>query len=164
MSLVIRSVAGEPFSDEAVCRAGAGVPPRRVGPSHLHKRCHGILFAGRLAGVRGWGGQAGGCAARRQGVCVGAPLSGRWGKGGWGAFEESAEESAAGSEIQPYLGGAGVGCGRLGDRSPTRDVRGCGQDSAEDASMDPLADLMTALTLRFARVNFRNHECRRSHR
>ena len=25
----------------------------------------------------------------------------------------------AGSEIQPYRGRAGVGCGRLGDRSPT---------------------------------------------
>jgi hypothetical protein len=64
MSLVIRSVAGEPFSESAVGRDG--VPRGGVGPSHLHKRCHSILFAGRLAGVRGWVGQAGGCAARRQ--------------------------------------------------------------------------------------------------
>ena len=97
-------------------------------------------------------------------VCGGRAPVGALGEGRWGAFFESAEEGAAGSEIQPYLGGAGVGCGRLGDRSPTWDVRGCGQDSAEDASMDPLADLMTALTLRFAHVNLRNHECRRSHR
>ena len=34
MSLVIRSVAGGSFSDEAVCWAGAGVPPRR-GRAHL---------------------------------------------------------------------------------------------------------------------------------
>ena len=52
-----------------------------------------MLFAGRLAGVRG-----GGCAP-----------AGALGQGRWGAFSESAKEGAAGSEIQPYLGGAGAG-------------------------------------------------------
>jgi hypothetical protein len=46
---------------------------------------------------------------------VGRAPAGALGEGRWGAFFESAEEGAAGSEIQPYLGGAGVGCGRLGD-------------------------------------------------
>ena len=30
-------------------------PRGGVGPSHLHKRCHRILFSGCLAGVRGRG-------------------------------------------------------------------------------------------------------------
>ena len=41
---------------------------------------------------RGWGG---GC----------APLPGRWGDGRWGAFFESAEGGAAGSEIGALPGG-----------------------------------------------------------
>ena len=47
-----------------------------------------------------------------------APV-GALGGGRWGAFSESAEGGVAGSEIQPYRRRAGVGCGRLGDRSPT---------------------------------------------
>ena len=45
-----------------------------------------------------------------------APV-GALGGGRWGAFSESAEGGVAGSEIQPYRERAGVGCGRLGDRS-----------------------------------------------
>jgi len=93
MSLVIRSVAGEPFSESAVGRDG--VPRGGVGPSHLHKRCHSIIFAGRLAGVRGWVGQAGGCAARRQGMGEkGSAPAGALGERRWGAFSESAKDGA----------------------------------------------------------------------
>ncbi len=63
----------------------------------------------------------GGCAARRQGRGLGAPLCRGAGEGRWGAFSESAEESvdredsiptrrwAAGSESQPYVGDGGLG-------------------------------------------------------
>ena len=46
-----------------------------------------------------------------------APLPGRGGR--WGAFFESVEVGAAGSEIQPYRKRAWGGNGRLGDRGPT---------------------------------------------
>ena len=119
MSLVIRSVAVEPFSESAVGRDG--VPRGGVGPSHLHKKCHSIILAGWLAGVRGrgWAGRRlcrppAGC------VCGRAPV-GALGERRWGAFSESAEEGSdredsfptgrwvAGSENQPYVGDAGLG-------------------------------------------------------
>ena len=77
----------------------------------------------------GGGGQAGGCAARRQGEGDGHAPAGALGEGRWGAFFESAEEGAAGSEIQPYRKRAGGGNGRLGDRSPTGNAPGS-EDSA----------------------------------
>ena len=64
-------------------------------------------------------GQAGGCAARRQGEGGWRALPGRWGNGGGALSPKAPELGAAGSEIQPYLGGAGGGNGRLGDRGPT---------------------------------------------
>ena len=140
MSLVIRSVAGDPFSDEAVGRGG--VPRGGVGPSHLHKTCHSILFAGRLAGVRGWG-WAGRRLCRPPAGCVwGAPLSGRWGSEG-GALSPKAPRIARTERTRSLPGG---GC-------PGR---------AEEASMASLTESMRALTLWFAPVNFGNHKCRQS--
>ena len=67
----------------------------------------------------GWVGQAGGCAARRQGMGMGAPLPGRGGREGGALSSKAPELGAAGSEIQPYRKRAGGGNGRLGDRGPT---------------------------------------------
>jgi hypothetical protein len=58
-----------------------------------------------------------------------APPAGALGEGRWGAFFESAEEGAAGSEIQPYRKRAGGGNGRLGDLGPTGNAPGS-EDSA----------------------------------
>ena len=67
-------------------------------------------------------GQAGGCAARRQGMGEkGSAPAGALGERRWGAFSESAKDGAdredlfpagrwvAGSENQPYVGDAGLG-------------------------------------------------------
>ena len=79
-------------------------PRGGVGPTYLHKRCHSVIFAGRLAGLRGRG-----WVGRR--LCRPPARGGGWMRAparalaerGWGAFYESAEGT----------------CGRLGDRSPT---------------------------------------------
>ena len=106
MSLVIRSVAGGSFSDEAVCWAGAGVPPRR-GRSHLFTQKvpqHYICGpAGRSAG-EGLGRPAVvPPAGKGRGVGC-APLSGRWGEGG--ALSSKAPEWVR-TERTRYLTGGG---------------------------------------------------------
>ena len=47
----------------------------------------------------------------------------------WGAFSESAEVGAAGSEIQPYQECAEVECGRLGAPAPAEERRLPGRSS-----------------------------------
>ena len=104
-----------------IWRTLGGSPPRGVGPSHLHKRCHCITSAGRLA-VPG-GGRLGRPAVvppAGRGSGLGAPLPGRWGREG-GALSSKAPRKvrparrssptgsapglgAAGSETQPDVG------------------------------------------------------------
>ena len=55
-----------------------------ISPTYLHKRCHSVILAGRLAGLRGmgWAGRRL-CRPPARGRWVGcAPLPGCWGEGG----------------------------------------------------------------------------------
>jgi hypothetical protein len=70
-------------------------------------------------------GQAGGCAARRQGEGIGcAPLAWRWCDEGRALSLKAPRWSAARSESRPYRGSAVVGCGRLGDPALPEERRG----------------------------------------
>jgi hypothetical protein len=103
--LVLRGISFEKPHDIEVLRAessrvsgGGG-----VGPSHLHKRGHCILFAGRLAGGRGRG-WAGRRLCRSPAGCgdwMRAP-AGALGEGRWGAFCESAEGGCGPRGLVPY--------------------------------------------------------------
>ena len=78
-------------------------PRGGVAPTYLHKRCHSILLAGRLAGLRGRG-----WVGRR--LC--RPPAG---EGGW----MRAPAGALGEKVGRFLRKRRGRCGRLGDRSPT---------------------------------------------
>ena len=85
-----------------------------ISPTYLHKRCHSILLAGRLAGLRGRG-----WAGRR--LCRPPAGEGGWGRPCRGAGGEGgALSSKAPREVrparrsEPYLGDAEGTCGPRG--------------------------------------------------
>jgi hypothetical protein len=70
-----------------------------------HHICHPAALSGG-----GWIGQAGGCAARRQGVGIGcAPLPGRWGKAGGALSPKAPREVRPAWISEPYRGNAESG-------------------------------------------------------
>jgi hypothetical protein len=73
---------------------GSGRPPAAGSVPHIYTKGAIVSYWRASWPVRGGGfGQAGGWAARRQGMGIEcAPLPGRWGEGRWGAFSESAEK------------------------------------------------------------------------
>ena len=128
--LVLRGISFEKPHDIEVLRAessrvsgGGG-----VGPSHLHKRGHCILFAGRLAGGRGrgWAGRRLCRPPAGDGVWMRAP-AGALGGCRWGAFSESAEGGVDREDSFPtarwaaqWAAKAGKGRGRrVGGRRPS---------------------------------------------
>jgi hypothetical protein len=79
-------------------------PRGGVGPSHLHKRGHSILFAGRLASLRGrgWAGRRLCRPPAREGGWMRAPVGALGGEGRWDAFSESAEGGRGPRGLDPY--------------------------------------------------------------
>jgi hypothetical protein len=92
-----------------LCRPPAGEggldasPRGGVGLTYLHKRCHSVILAGRLAGLRGMG-----WAGRR--LC--RPPAGEGGL-------DARPCRGAGGKVGRFLRKRRGRCGRLGDRSPT---------------------------------------------
>ncbi len=94
-------------------------PRGGVGPSYLHKRCHSIIFAGQLAGVRGAGWVGRRLCRPPAGGGVGAPLPGRWGRECGALSPKAPRKVRPARRSEPYRKRAGGGNGRLGDRGPT---------------------------------------------
>ena len=86
-----------------------------VGPTYLHKKCHSVILAGQLAGPRGrgWAGRRLCRPPAREEGWMRAPAR-ALAERGWGAFYESAEGGAAGSEIGALPGGRRGMCGPRG--------------------------------------------------
>jgi hypothetical protein len=110
------------------------IPPAAGSVPHIYTKGATAYYSQAGWSVGGGGvGQAGGCAARRQGVGIGcAPLPGRWGEGRWGAFSESAEGGVDREDSFPIARWAAQWAakagkvGRLGYQSPTGETPGRG--------------------------------------
>jgi len=79
-----------------------------ISPSYLHKRCHSIIFAGQLAGVRGWGWVGRRLCRPPAGCGVARPCRGAGeGKGGGALSPKAPRKVRPARRSEPYLGDAG---------------------------------------------------------